>query len=175
MGTDTGIDLCCSQPPQSKEEQKLSGSRHVLIKVVDTGNFSLFSSPLGTRLMKFENTTKRTRLKLVLFGPEISWKVRLSNLGSTIYIQACSMNRELLIKIKLRLIDTLRTTSGVCSYVMKRDLSTLHYQPQKNRDEWKFRDGYRVDVEQCLFMVSDARLFCLKIFFGLLFTPGCAE
>lgn len=87
VGTDTGIDLCCSQPPQSKEEQKLSGSRHVLIKVVDTGNFSLFSSPLGTRLMKFENTTKRTRLKLVLFGPEISWKVRLSDLGSTIYIQ----------------------------------------------------------------------------------------
>lgn len=85
------------------------------------------------------------------------------------------MNRELLIKIKLRLIDTLRTTSGVCSYVMKRDLSTLHCQLQKNRDEWKFRDGYRVDVEQCLFMVSDARVFCLKIFFGLLFTPGCAE
>lgn len=52
-----------------------------------------------------------------------------------LYIYACSMNRELLVKIKLRLIDTLRTTSGVCSYVMKRDLSTLHYQPQKNRDE----------------------------------------
>lgn len=36
-------------------------------------------------------------------------KVSLADLGSTIYIRsACSMNRELLIKIKLRLIDRLR-------------------------------------------------------------------
>lgn len=36
-------------------------------------------------------------------------KVSLADLGSTVYIRsACSMNRELLIKIKLRLIDRLR-------------------------------------------------------------------
>lgn len=74
VGTNIRINLCCSQPTQTQEQQKLSGSRHVLIQVYDTEKLSFSSSPSGTRSMKVGNITWRTMLNLVLFGFEISWK-----------------------------------------------------------------------------------------------------